>query len=323
MYVDKRLDDVRAVQTLSRLNRIYSGKDDTFVLDFRNDAEAIEKAFEPYYETTIAEPTDPNLLFDAEARLRDSEILRDEEIEQFAKVFYKPKAEQTKADHAALYAALQPAKERFGELGQNEQEEFRNRLLRFVKVYAFLSQIVPYLTGKTERLYVYGRFLARYLPPKERGGLDLGEDEVTLTHLRQVKTGEHTIKLKPTDEPLDAFTGDGTGPTPEPETGRLSEVIDVLNERFGLTLTEADKLYFDQIEETLVKSDELKAQAKANEIDNFRFPFEQQFDAAVVDRQEANEELFKKLLEEPEFRNAVKGLLLERVYERLMDEPAA
>jgi type I restriction enzyme R subunit len=323
MYVDKRLDDVRAVQTLSRLNRIYPGKDDTFVLDFRNDAEAIEKAFEPYYETTIAEPTDPNLLFDAEARLRDSEILRDEEIEQFAKVFYKPKAEQTKADHAALYAALQPAKERFGDLDQNEQEEFRNRLLRFVKVYAFLSQIVPYLTGETERLYVYGRFLARYLPPKERGGLDLGEDEVTLTHLRQVKTGEHTIKLKPTDEPLDAFSGDGTGPTHEPETGKLSEVIDVLNERFGLTLTEADKLYFDQIEETLVKSDELKAQAKANEIDNFRFPFEQRFDAAVVDRQEANEELFKKLLEEPEFRDAVKGLLLERVYERLTDEPAA
>jgi len=305
------------VQTLSRLNRIYPGKDDTFVLDFRNDVEAIEKAFKPYYETTIAEPTDPNLLFDAEDKLRDTEILRDEEIDQFAKVFYTPKEKQTKADHAALYAALQPAKERFDELDADEQEEFRTTLLRFVKLYAFLSQIVPYLEGKTERLYVYARFLAKYLPNKERGGLDLGEDEVTLTHLRQVKTGEHTIKLTPADEPLKAFSGDAGGPAHEPETGKLSEVIDVLNERFGLTLTEADKLYFDQIEETLIKSEELKAQAKANQIDNFSFPFEQKFDAAVVDRQEANEELFKKLLEEPEFRAAVKDLLLKRVYGRL------
>jgi type I restriction enzyme, R subunit len=145
-----------------------------------------------------------------------------------------------------------------------------------------------------------------------------------LTHLRQVKTGEHTIKLKRSEEPVDAFTGDSTGPRYEPEKGRLSEVIDVLNERFGLNLTEADELYFEQIEETLVTSDELLAQAKANEIDNFRFPFEQQFDAAVVDRQEANEELFKKILEDPEFHDAVKALLLRRVYERLTDdEPAA
>jgi type I restriction enzyme R subunit len=320
MYVDKKLDGFRAVQTLSRLNRIYPGKDDTFILDFRNDADTIREGFEPYYETTIAEPTDPNLLFDAEDKLRDAQILRDEEIDQFAKVFFKPKAEQVKGDHALLYAALAPAKERFSELDQDEQEEFRNRLLRFVKLYAFLSQIVPYLEGKAERLYVYARFLAKYLPRRERGGLDLGEGELTLTHLRQVKTGEHTIKLKPSEEPLEAFAGDEAGPAHDPEKGKLSEVIDALNERFGLTLTEGDQLYFDQIEETLVKSDELQAQAKANEIGNFRFPFEQQFDAAVVDRQEANEELFKKLLEEPEFRDAVKDILLRKVYGRLTHE---
>jgi type I restriction enzyme R subunit len=203
------------------------------------------------------------------------------------------------------------------ELDEGAQEEFRNTLLRFVRLYAFLSKIVPYLEGKTERLYVYTRFLAKYLPQKERGGLDLGEDEVTLTHLRQVKTGEHAIKLEHDDEPRKAFGDHDSGPMHEPETGKLSEVIDVLNERFGMKLTEADQLYFDQIEETLVKNDELKAQA--NEIDNFRFPFEQRFAAAVVDRQDANEELFKKLLEDPEFRAAVKDMLLERVYGRLIE----
>src|SRR5206468_9419924 len=162
----------------------------------------------PYYETTIAEPTGPNLLFDAEDRLRAAAILRDEEIDEFAKVFYTPKVKQTKANQAALYAILGPAKKRFAELDEDEQDEFRSILLRFVKLYSFLSQVVPYLEGKTESLYVYARFLARYLPHKERGGLDLGEDEVTLTHLRQVKTGEHTIKLKADDEPLNAFGGD-------------------------------------------------------------------------------------------------------------------
>jgi type I restriction enzyme, R subunit len=105
--------------------------------------------------------------------------------------------------------------------------------------------------------------------------------------------------------------------------GRLSEVIDVLNERFGMSLNEADKLYFKQIEQTLASNEELREQAHANEIDNFRFGFDQKFEAAVVDRQSANEELFKKLMDDPEFNTAVRELLLKRVYERLADEPAA
>jgi len=138
-----------------------------------------------------------------------------------------------------------------------------------------------------------------------------------------VKTGEHTIKLKPKDDPLEAFSDDGTGPMHEPEKGKLSEVIDVLNERFGLTLTEADQLYFDQIEETLVQSPELQKQAQANEIDNFRFGFEQKFEAAVIDRQGANEELFKKIMDEPEFGSLIKEFLLTKVYGRLSGEGEA
>jgi type I restriction enzyme, R subunit len=322
MYVDKKLEGVRAVQTLSRLNRIYpaGGKEDTFVLDFRNTAEEMQESFSDYYVTTIAEPTDPNVLFDAEAKLLESDVIRDEDVDAFAATFFKSKGQQSKNDNALLYAHLAPAKARLAALDEDEQEEFRKTLARFVRVYAFLSQIVPYLEGKSERLYVYARFLAKYVRRTEDGGLDLGEDEVTLTHLRQVKTGEHKVKLGPADEPLASFTGDGTGEKYEPETGKLSEIIDVLNERFGLTLTEADELYFEQIEETLIKSGELKAQAQANEIDNFRFPFEQKFDAAVVDRQEANEELFKKMLEDTEFRDAVKEVLLKKVYGRLSDD---
>jgi type I restriction enzyme R subunit len=317
MYVDKKLEGVKAVQTLSRLNRIHPGKEDTFVLDFRNSADQIEESFQPFYEVTIAEPTDPNLLFDAADKVREHEVIREEEIEDFAKIFFKTKGEQSKEDHGLLYAKLGPAKKRFEALDEDDQEGFRDLLKRFVRLYAFLSQIVPYLEEGTERLYVYSRFLLNYLPREEPGGLDLGEDEIVLTHLRQVKTGQHEIGLTGTEEPLEAFGGDGTGSTHEPEMGKLSEVVELLNERFGMSLTDADQLYFDQIEETLVQSPELQKQAQANEIDNFRFGFEQKFEAAVIDRQGANEELFKKIMDDPEFGSLIKEFLLTKVYGRL------
>jgi type I restriction enzyme, R subunit len=325
MYVDKKLGGVNSVQTLSRLNRIYpqGGKDSTFVLDFRNAAEEIEEAFAPFYETTIAEPSDPNELFDAEDKLLDLDVIRAEDVAAMGEVFFKLRAQQTQEDHGLLYAALAPARERFKELDEDEQQEFRARLKRFVRLYSFLSQIVPYLEGRSERLYVYARFLQSYLPREERGGLDLGDEDLVLTHLRHVKTGEHAIGLEASEEPMKSFAGsDGTG-SGEEEKGRLSEVIDVLNERFGMNLDEADKLYFEQIEETLAANAELREQAQANEIDNFRFGFDQKFEAAIVDRQSANEDLFKKLIDDPEFNAAVRGLLLKKVYDRLAEEPAA
>ena len=245
------------------------------------------------------------------------------DVEELADVFFKPKHLQTKEDHGLLYAKLAPAKERFRAIGEDEQEEFRKRLKRFVRLYSFLSQVVPYLEARSERLYAYARYLSNYLPREDRGGLDLGEHEVVLTHLRQVKTGEHTIELRGTDEPLTAFTGAGDAGTREDEKGPLSEVIAVLNDRFGLELGDADKLYIAQIEETLAEDGELQEQAQANALDNFRFGFEQKFEAAVIERQFANEELFKKIMDDDEFNAAIRDLLLKRVYERLSEEGQA
>ena len=324
MYVDRKLAGVNAVQTLSRLNRIYpeGGKESTFVLDFRNSADEIELAFAPFFETSIAEPSDPNELFDAEDRLLDADVIRVEDVRAMREVFFKSRALQTHEDHGLLYAALAPARERFKQLPEDEQQEFRARLKRFVRLYSFLSQIVPYLEARSERLFVYARFLQNNLPREERGGLDLGDEDVVLTHLRHVKTGEHAIQLEADEKPMRSFTGSESDAGGEEERGRLSEVISILNERFGTNLDEADELYFEQIEETLAGSAELREQAQANEIENFRFGFDQKFEAAVVDRQSANEALFKKLMDDPEFNAAVRDLLLKKVYERLTGETA-
>ena len=141
MYVDKRLSGVQAVQTLSRLNRTCPGKNDTFVLDFVNDAEEIQRSFQPYYEqTTVAETADPQQLYELQHELDAAQVYSPSEVEAFCKVFYTPKAEADDRDHAEMYRHLAPAVDRFTALDEETQEEFRVALRRFVRLYAFLSQ---------------------------------------------------------------------------------------------------------------------------------------------------------------------------------------
>ena len=187
MYVDKVLTGLNAVQTLSRLNRIHPVKADTFVLDFRNETEDIVRAFEPYYGRTVAPPTDPNLLFDTRRRLDEFDVLRPDEIE--ATVALLLVSTDTKA-HGRVYAALDPAVERFWELDEEDRLGFKDALDKFVRTYSFLSQVVSFGDSKLERDYTYCRALAARLRDAasvER--LDLGA-EVELTHLKTEMTFE-------------------------------------------------------------------------------------------------------------------------------------
>ena len=152
MYVDKVLTGLNAVQTLSRLNRIADGKDGTFVLDFRNDAEAIREAFEPWYGKTIAPPTDPNLLYDTRSALDPFGVLM---IDEVAKVAGLLVTMASVKDHGRIHAALQPAIDRFYALDGDNQDGFRDALDRFDRTYSFLSQLVSFGDTKLERDYLY------------------------------------------------------------------------------------------------------------------------------------------------------------------------
>ena len=166
MYVDKRLDGVQAVQTLSRLNRMIPGKDAPFVLDFVNDAENIFRAFKPYYDKTeLAQPADPSSLEALKHELGQEQVYHWSEVEAFAQVFYKPADYQSAADHAHMQRHLQPAVDRFRAIDTEERRQgFRDKLAGYVRAYAFLSQIVPYGDRDMEILYSYGRFLLPHLP---------------------------------------------------------------------------------------------------------------------------------------------------------------
>jgi len=183
MYVDKRLAGIQAVQTLSRLNRTHPGKEDTFVLDFVNEPDEILAAFQPYYEQTlVGEQADPKQLYELQAKLDAQQVYHKAEVEEFCRVFYKPKRDQTPMDHARMNACIDPAVGRFAALGDEEREEFRKTLTAFRNLYSFLSQVIPFQDTDLEKLYSYIRFLLTKLPRGDTGPVYHFDDEVSLKY---------------------------------------------------------------------------------------------------------------------------------------------
>jgi type I restriction enzyme R subunit len=315
MYVDKKLEGVRAVQTLSRLNRIHPGKTDTFVLDFANDTEQIQEGFAPFFEATIAEPTDPNLLYNAAARLDELAVIDRDEAAAFTAAFLG----SSESANAALYARLDPALERYALLEDDDRREaFRAALTAFVRVYAFLAQIVPFADAELEQLYTYSRFLALRLPREQSAALDLSDD-VVLTHLRTELIGEHDLSLADGGGVVPGFTGEGTGGQ-EPQFAKLSEIIDRLNDRFGTQFTEADKVFVDQIEQTCVENEALATQARVNSPENFKLALDKVLEGLVIDRLDANEQFFGRMIDDPAFGAVVRDYLARKVYVRLNED---
>lgn len=319
MYVDKRLDGVKAVQTLSRLNRTCPGKEDTFILDFVNKREDILAAFQPYYEQTqLSDITDPNKLYDLKTKLDSFKVAYQSDINTFCAVFFKNKELPTTRDHAQLNALVDVSVERFKEIEKEEyREDFAKTLGVFVRLYAFLGQIMPFHDIELEKFYAYSRLLLKKLP-----GPDWGEryhlgDEVALEYYRLQKISEGMIELqKGTEMPIMPISEAGTKKDKD-EYARLSEIIKLLNDRFGTDFTEADKLFFDQIEEEMVADEKLGMQAKSNTIDNFKYGFEDVFINKLIDRMDQNQDIFNKIMDDKAFAAVVKEYLLRKVYKRL------
>jgi type I restriction enzyme R subunit len=319
MYVDKKLSGVKAVQTLSRLNRTHKGKEDTFVLDFANDQEEILNSFQPYYElTTVTEPSDPNLLSDLKYKIESAQIIWKSEIEGFCEIFFKSTDRVTKNDQGKLNKFIDPAVDRFNCLPTDEEkEDFKHLLISYIRLYSFLSQIMPFTDAEMEKLFAYGRLLYNKLPKKGAGsGLNL-HDEVALEYYRIQKVSEGAIALEQQGEyGLKGTTEAGMRGTKE-ELAQLSEIIKVLNDRFGTDFTEADKLFFDQIEAELIQDDNLLLQARSNTIENFKFGFDDVFLTKVIQRMELNQDIFSKIMDNQEFSELVKNWMLKKVYKKL------
>lgn len=318
MYVDKRLSGIQAVQTLSRLNRMASGKEDTFVLDFVNEEEEIRASFQPYYEqTAIGDRVEAHQLYELQAKLNAWQVYHAAEVEEFCRVFFKPKPAQTNADQARMNACVDPATGRFQGLEEEEQEAFRKELGAFRSLYAFMAQVIPFQDTDLEKLYSYVRWLILKLPKRDSGPMYNFNDDVALKYYRLQKIGEGSIKLEAgKQETVSGPTSVGTGATKGDEI-ELSKLIDLLNERFGTEFKPGDQLFFDSIREDALQDEGLKQAAQANTMENFGFVFRKSLEGLFIDRMDQNEEITSKFMNEDKFREAVSQHLLKIVYDQL------
>lgn len=320
LYVDKRLAGIQAVQTLSRLNRTHPLKEDTFVLDFVNDPDEIRDAFKQYYDGSVmGDEADPNQLYQLKAELDEFHLYEQSELQAFVQVYFAPKKEHSAKDLALMTANVKPAVDRYKALYESSPEDaevWHGKLLSFRNLYAFLSQVIPYQDSDLEGLYVFVRHLSALLPRRSSLQYDF-DDEVSLRYYRLQKISEGSIDLNQGQVlPLDGPTEVGTADSKD-DRAKLSEVVDVINERFGTDFTEADQLFFDQLVEQAAQSEDLKQSAIVNTEEKFRLLFDRILQNLFLERIDQNEAIFARYMNEPKFKTTVAELIGRQVYERL------
>jgi len=308
MYVDKKLKGLHAVQTLSRLNRTHPPhKTETFVLDFANAAENIQRSFEPYYERTIlTESTDPNLLYDLQTRIDGFHLFTQEEVDMFAQVYFNPKGTQDR-----LFAALQPAADRYKEIAKEDQSEFRAVLSDYTRLYSFLAQVVTFVDPDLEKLFVYACLLLRWLPvERERLPLEI-QQAIDLESYRLEKTSEGKIKLdrgKGEIKPENPLTAGAFASDLE----ALSHIINELNQRFGTDFADDDRLVIRQLEEQLAQDERLEQTIRVNAPENAMLTFRQVLEDLLQEMIDTHFKFYKQVDANPEFAETLTRFLFDR-----------
>ncbi len=313
MFVDKKLSGVKAVQTLSRLNRTMRGKQDTFILDFVNSAEDIKKSFDPYFEETILEEeTNPNVIYDLKNTLDEYRVYQEMEITKFAEIFFSNKP-QNNGDLGKLQSQIQPAIDRYVALEPERQDLFKSTLARFNRIYSFITQVCRLFDKDIHKFSVYAKFLYMQLP---KGGKEIVnvDDKVFLEYYRLEKDYEGVIELSPTEEGFRPITGEAG--RKEKKKDPLTIIIDKINERYGTTFTEMDKVLL-QIESDYAAQEKWKSYAQNNDFKTFMLLFAKDFPTMAASRYDQNEEFFVKMFSDSDMMQQVMDTIGSVLYEKL------
>jgi type I restriction enzyme R subunit len=257
MYVDRKLAGLQAVQTLSRLNRTRPSKDQIHVLDFQNTIEDIKEAFRPFFEVTSVEAvSDPNQIYELEARLFTFGILDRGEIDRFAESFYKPTFDGW--DRARMEGLVKQAVARFEtEDDEGKQEEFRQLLRSYMRFYSFVAQVVTLNDTSLEKLHSYASWLSRLLPNRNvPPDIEITDEMLRLKKFKVDKKEEGSASLAPGEiDPLSAIKEFGAKSYTEDEKKELSEIVKAFNDRHGTEFTEADMIRFEQVNREILNED--------------------------------------------------------------------
>ena len=324
MYVDKRLSGVAAVQTLSRLNRVAPGKDQTFVLDFANSAEEIVDAFEPYYEaTTLSDVTDPNIVHETMAKLDAAAIYHEAEVEGLVADYLANKGNN------ALTKWVTPARDRFRDRERTAVEAddnaaldelimFRKDVGTFLRQYDFLSQIINYEDLALEKLSIYLRHLAPVITAEQlQHEIDLST--VDFDYIAQHEQGTASGKLAG-GVPLEPTTEAGTGTVKDPEMVALAEVIEKINDLFSGDHPESSvNNVVTHVKDRLQESETLQQQAQHNTLAQFSASpdLHSEFISAVIGAMASSEDLSTQIINNPDLSQKLLAELVPIIYRGL------
>jgi type I restriction enzyme R subunit len=316
MYVDKRLAGIKAVQTLSRLNRAHPKKHDVFVLDFINDTDSIELAFSDYYRTTVlSEETDPNKLHDLQADLDGAQIYSQEQVDAFADL-YLGGAPREQLD-PVLDACVATYNE---DLDEDGQVDFKGNAKAFTRSYGFLASILPYSNAGWERLSIFLTFLIPKLPAPKEDDLSRGILEtIDMDSYRVEKQKAMQIALADEDAAIGAVPTSGGGYKPEPELDRLSNILKTFNDQFGnIDWTDTDRVRRLITEEipTKVAADQAYRNAqKNNDKQNARIEHDKALGRVMNGLLKDDTELFKQFSDNESFRRWLTDSVFAATYE--------
>jgi type I restriction enzyme R subunit len=303
MYVDKVLSGVKAVQTLSRLNRAYPKKYDTFVLDFQNDIDVIRHSFEPYYRTTIlSDETDANKLHDLQATLDDAEVYDSEQVDQFV-VLYLRGADRNNLD-PILDACVGTYKD---ELDEDGQVTFKGGAKAFVRTYDFLASILPYTNAEWEKRAIFLNFLIPKLPAPKEEDLSQGIlDAIDMDSYRAERQSAIRVLLPDADVEIEPVPAGSAGALPEPEFDRLSNILKAFNDLFGnIEWTDSDRIRHILVDEipAKVNADSAYQNAKKNsDKQNARIEHDNALQRVIISMISDDTELFKQFMDNQDFK---------------------
>jgi len=327
MFVDKPLKGVKAVQTLSRLNRTMKGKSDTFIMDFVNDADDIKAAFAPYYEETVLdEEINVNLIYDTKTIIRQMRLYNDEDVDKFNRIYYKS-GKQSATDLGKITSLFKPILENYNNLTDDGKFKFKKAVKNYVKWYAYIIQITRMFDKDLQKEYNFLSYMAKVLPnkPSERVHLD---DKIKLEYYRLDKTFEGSIVLESVQDykVLKNPKKVDPGIKKDPKAELLEIIIKHVNERFNGIFTEGDKVIVETMYDKIIAGDKklrdkLKRQAKNNNAEIFQdsiFPkiFKDIANECYMEQMDA----FTKLFENRDFYNAIMAEIGREAYRELRNQ---
>jgi type I restriction enzyme R subunit len=317
MYVDKHLSGIKAVQTLSRLNRARPQKYDTFVLDFMNDASTIQDAFEPYYRTTIlAEETDPNKLHDLKSDLDGAAIYTPIDIAEFVQAYLggnvREKLDPILDGCVALYLE---------NLDEDGQVDFKGKAKAFLRSYGFLSAILPYTNAEWEKLSIFLNFLVPKLPAPKEEDLSKGILEtIDMDSYRVEKKAAIKIQLPDQDVEIEPVPLDGGGGRAEPELDRLSNILKAFNDQFGgVAWSDRDrvrKLVTEEIPAKVAADKAYQNARKNSDKQNARIEHDKALKRVMTAVLKDDAELYKQFSDNPDFKRWLTDTVFSMTYDK-------